>query len=183
MPIQIASTEARAWLSNLNCVGAEQASWGKTGVLTDRRPPPTVSLSPPSLRPPASPSSLRPSPPQSSTSSSPSPGSQSSTFGRRGAGAAVLRLWLAGAAPPGRPADADSPPACRPCKAIAPVFEQLATKNPGVVFVKVDTDANSAVARRFNISAMPTFVFLRECVACLPPRRVVLLARAGRVSG
>jgi thiol-disulfide isomerase/thioredoxin len=52
----------------------------------------------------------------------------------------------------------------RPCKAIAPVYEQLAAKHPTLTFLKVDTDANSAVARRFNISAMPTFVFLREYV-------------------
>ncbi|CED83891.1 Thioredoxin [Phaffia rhodozyma] len=51
---------------------------------------------------------------------------------------------------------------CGPCHAIAPVFEKLAKQYPTTTFVKVDTDANRSVASRFSISAMPTFVFLRN---------------------
>ena len=46
---------------------------------------------------------------------------------------------------------------CGPCKMIAPFFEELAGKYPGVVFVKVDVDDLDDVAAECGISAMPTF--------------------------
>eukprot|EP00227_Mantoniella_beaufortii_P012848 CAMPEP_0197583538 /NCGR_PEP_ID=MMETSP1326-20131121/6437_1 /TAXON_ID=1155430 /ORGANISM="Genus nov. species nov., Strain RCC2288" /LENGTH=105 /DNA_ID=CAMNT_0043147779 /DNA_START=74 /DNA_END=391 /DNA_ORIENTATION=+ len=46
---------------------------------------------------------------------------------------------------------------CGPCKMIAPFFEQLAAKYPGVIFVKVDVDDLDDVAAECGISAMPTF--------------------------
>ncbi|EEH60844.1 uncharacterized protein MICPUCDRAFT_50406 [Micromonas pusilla CCMP1545] len=46
---------------------------------------------------------------------------------------------------------------CGPCKMIAPFFEELAAKYPGVVFVKVDVDDLDDVAAECGISAMPTF--------------------------
>lgn len=54
---------------------------------------------------------------------------------------------------------------CGPCKAIAPVYESLASKH-GVdgqlAFAKVDTDAAQDVAMAYRISAMPTFLFFKE---------------------
>ena len=38
-----------------------------------------------------------------------------------------------------------------------PVLQQLANENPEVVFVKVDVDVNQATAKKYGISAMPTF--------------------------
>ena len=35
---------------------------------------------------------------------------------------------------------------CGPCKAIAPLFEQLSQQNPHVVFIKVDVDENDETA-------------------------------------
>lgn len=50
---------------------------------------------------------------------------------------------------------------CGPCKAIAPVLEELAEDYAGrVKIVKVDVDANPQSAARFGIRSIPTlFVF------------------------
>lgn len=50
---------------------------------------------------------------------------------------------------------------CGPCKAIAPVLEELAEGYQGrVKIVKVDVDANPQSAARFGIRSIPTlFVF------------------------
>merc|ERR1712110_461547 len=51
---------------------------------------------------------------------------------------------------------------CGPCQRIAPVFVKLAEEMPDIVFVKVDVDQNEAIAAKYNISAMPTFKFLKN---------------------
>ena len=48
---------------------------------------------------------------------------------------------------------------CPPCKAIKPVYEELATKYSDVAFGKVDVDDNSDAAMEHQISAVPTFIF------------------------
>ncbi|KAH9968649.1 thioredoxin-domain-containing protein [Russula dissimulans] len=50
---------------------------------------------------------------------------------------------------------------CGPCHAIAPVFEALSKQYADVNFLKCDVDAAQDVARRYSVSAMPTFVFLK----------------------
>ena len=51
---------------------------------------------------------------------------------------------------------------CAPCRAIAPVIDQLATEYNGKVKVgKVDTDANREVSIRFAVSAIPTAILFR----------------------
>ena len=47
-------------------------------------------------------------------------------------------------------------------KQIAPFFQQLSTKYPDAVFLKVDVDKCPGTAAANNVSAMPTFVFLRR---------------------
>ncbi|PQK13024.1 hypothetical protein BB8028_0003g16380 [Beauveria bassiana] len=54
---------------------------------------------------------------------------------------------------------------CPPCRAIAPIFSKLAEEHslPGqLAFVKVNVDHVKNVAQRYNVSAMPTFVFFRD---------------------
>ncbi|KAI4149646.1 MAG: hypothetical protein LQ340_004519 [Diploschistes diacapsis] len=54
---------------------------------------------------------------------------------------------------------------CAPCKAIAPLFEQLSStesKAGRLAFVKIDVDTESGVARKYGVSAMPTFLVLRK---------------------
>ena len=55
-------------------------------------------------------------------------------------------------------------PWCGPCKSFAPVFEQVATENPDIKFVKVNTDEEQALAGHFAIRSIPTLMILREKV-------------------
>ncbi|KAG8287998.1 Thioredoxin-like protein 1 [Homalodisca vitripennis] len=50
---------------------------------------------------------------------------------------------------------------CGPCKRIAPFFEQMATKYPQSVFLKVDINVCQETALAQGISSMPTFVFYK----------------------
>lgn len=53
---------------------------------------------------------------------------------------------------------------CPPCRAIAPVFSQLAdahTTAGKLAFAKVNVDHVNAVAGHYGVSAMPTFVFFQ----------------------
>lgn len=52
---------------------------------------------------------------------------------------------------------------CGPCKALAPVVDELATEYNGKVKVgKVDTDANQGVSVRFSVSAIPTIMVFNK---------------------
>lgn len=56
---------------------------------------------------------------------------------------------------------------CPPCRAIAPIFSKLAdshSSNGRLAFVKVNVDHVNDVAGRYNVSAMPTFVFFQDGV-------------------
>jgi len=53
-------------------------------------------------------------------------------------------------------------PWCGPCLAVAPVLERLAARHAGrIKIVKVNTDENTAVARRFDASSIPLLVVLQ----------------------
>ncbi|KAH8917181.1 thioredoxin-like protein [Atractiella rhizophila] len=50
---------------------------------------------------------------------------------------------------------------CRPCHMIAPFYEKLASQHSAnATFFKCDVDACRDVASRYQVSAMPTFIFL-----------------------
>jgi thioredoxin 1 len=53
---------------------------------------------------------------------------------------------------------------CGPCRAFAPVFEAAAARHPGVVFGKIDTEAEPGLAAMFDVRAIPTLVVLRDGV-------------------
>lgn len=50
---------------------------------------------------------------------------------------------------------------CPPCRAIKPVFEEMATHYTDIQFLKVDVDELKVVARDAKIYAMPTFIIYR----------------------
>ncbi|AEM47829.1 MAG: thioredoxin [Acidithiobacillus ferrivorans] len=51
---------------------------------------------------------------------------------------------------------------CAPCKAFAPTFEAAAEKYPGIVFGKVNTDAEQELAGSFQIRSIPTLTVFRQ---------------------
>ena len=53
---------------------------------------------------------------------------------------------------------------CGPCRAFAPVFEAAAARHPGVVFGKIDVEAEPGLAAALDVRAIPTLVVLRDGV-------------------
>ncbi|ATU44438.1 thiol disulfide reductase thioredoxin [Acinetobacter junii] len=51
---------------------------------------------------------------------------------------------------------------CGPCKMMAPHFAQVATQNPYVIFVKIDTEANPRLSAAFNVRSIPTLVLMNK---------------------
>jgi len=52
---------------------------------------------------------------------------------------------------------------CGPCKLMAPILDDLADQLSGQVkFVKVNVDEATALARRYEISAVPTLLFFKN---------------------
>ena len=51
---------------------------------------------------------------------------------------------------------------CGPCRAFAPTYASVAAKHPDVVFGKVDTEAEPAIAGAFQIRAIPTLMVFRD---------------------
>lgn len=54
---------------------------------------------------------------------------------------------------------------CPPCKAIAPIYAQLASTHSAsgaFAFLKVNVDEQQELAQQFGIQAMPTFVLLKD---------------------
>lgn len=51
---------------------------------------------------------------------------------------------------------------CGPCRAFAPVFEKASEAHPDIVFGKVDTEAEQALAASAQITAIPTLMVFRD---------------------
>lgn len=51
---------------------------------------------------------------------------------------------------------------CGPCKQLAPIIEKMEKKYAGkIAFSRVDVDAEPQLAEQYNITAMPTLVFVK----------------------
>jgi len=53
---------------------------------------------------------------------------------------------------------------CGPCRQFAPTFEKASGAHPDIVFGKVDTEAEQALARAANITSIPTLMAFRDGV-------------------
>ena len=64
---------------------------------------------------------------------------------------------------------------CGPCRQFAPTYDKAAAANPDIVFGKVDTEAEQALASAANITSIPTLMAFREGIlvfaqpGALPP--------------
>jgi thioredoxin 1 len=75
---------------------------------------------------------------------------------------------------------------CGPCRQFAPTFEKASETNTDIVFAKVDTEAEQALAGAANITSIPTLMAFREGVlvysqpGALPPQALDQLIGAVR---
>jgi len=53
---------------------------------------------------------------------------------------------------------------CGPCRMFAPWYEEVSEEHTDVVFGKVDTEAEQALAQAFGIRSIPTLMAFREQV-------------------
>lgn len=52
---------------------------------------------------------------------------------------------------------------CAPCRAIAPILDELSTEYAGKLKVaKVDVDANGELAMQFNVRSIPTLLLIKN---------------------
>ena len=67
-------------------------------------------------------------------------------------------------------------PWCGPCRAIAPVLEELSQETDRVEFVKLDIDENPETAARYGVLSIPTVILFdggeaRETVIGARPKK------------
>jgi len=55
-------------------------------------------------------------------------------------------------------------PWCGPCRGFAPVYDAASEKYPNIVFSKVNTQDEQALAGHFQIRSIPTLMIFREKV-------------------
>ncbi len=51
---------------------------------------------------------------------------------------------------------------CPPCRMFGPVFEKASQKHAGIVFGKVDTEAEQSLAQAAQITSIPTLMAFRD---------------------
>ena len=62
-------------------------------------------------------------------------------------------------------------PWCGPCKSFGPIYEAVSEKHPDVVFGKINTEDEQAIAAHFQIRSIPTLMIFRE--------QIIIFAEAG----
>jgi thioredoxin 1 len=56
-------------------------------------------------------------------------------------------------------------PWCGPCKQYGPIFEKVSGDYPDILFGKVNTEEEQAIASHFQIQSIPTTIILRDNIA------------------
>lgn len=60
---------------------------------------------------------------------------------------------------------------CGPCNNFAPIYEETSEKYPNVVFAKVNTEKEQALAGHFQIRSIPTLMIFRD--------QIIIFSQAG----
>ncbi len=66
-------------------------------------------------------------------------------------------------------------PWCGPCRSFAPIYEQVAQKYPDIVFAKVNTEEEQALAGAFDIRSIPTLMIFRD--------KIIIFSQPGALPG
>lgn len=56
---------------------------------------------------------------------------------------------------------------CGPCKQFAPIFQRVSDTYPDVVFAKVNTEEQQALATQYGIQSIPTIMVVRDGIILL----------------
>jgi thioredoxin 1 len=51
---------------------------------------------------------------------------------------------------------------CEPCKKLGPHFIELSNNYPNITFLKADTDKAEELASEYEVSALPTILFIKD---------------------
>lgn len=62
-------------------------------------------------------------------------------------------------------------PWCGPCKSFGPIYEEVSEKHGDVIFGKINTEEEQAIAQHFQIRSIPTLMIFRE--------QIIIYAEAG----
>lgn len=52
-------------------------------------------------------------------------------------------------------------PWCGPCKMMSPIIDEIGASMPGLTVAKVNVDEQPALAQRFNVLSIPTFLVVK----------------------
>ncbi len=51
---------------------------------------------------------------------------------------------------------------CGPCRAVAPVLDELAEQNDKVLIAKLNVDEQQKIAYQYQVSSIPTFILFKD---------------------
>jgi thioredoxin len=51
---------------------------------------------------------------------------------------------------------------CGPCKKLGPLFSDLSNQYSNITFIKIDTDNAEELAKYYEVSALPTVLFIND---------------------
>ena len=54
---------------------------------------------------------------------------------------------------------------CQPCRQLAPLFEQIQTSFPNVIFETIDVDSSPEEVQEYFITSVPTVIFFKDGMA------------------
>jgi len=72
---------------------------------------------------------------------------------------------------------------CGPCRSFAPTYDQVASEHEDIVFGKVDTESESALAQSFSVRSIPMLMVFRENIVLYAEPGVLSAAQLNELIG